>query len=132
MTTERSEEKDGWNRCVIDIGKRASVIEGWLDGLASRIIELITDDTLHISIQEDGPQLYVLCNDLFYWGCSDGEDFDVSDLPDLEKALKDTPKNGDILWCCRKRKMRPQKPYYEYFSKAEAKIFDGCGPERDE
>ncbi len=39
---------------------------------------------------------------------------------------------GLLLFCCRKRKMRPQKPYLDKIPKHFLPIFLECGPERDE
>ena len=132
VTTERTERQDGWNDCLKAITKKAGELEDWLENLPPRCIELLDAETLMVYSRGEGPQLWVLCNDLFYWACADGEDFELSDFPDLERALKETPKNGDILWCCRKRGMRPQKQSYKYFTDEEAKQLNACGPERDE
>ena len=132
VTTERTDWQDGWNECSMKITENDAKIEDWLDNAPSRIAELIENETLHVSVRDDGPKPWVLCNDLFWWACADGEDFELSDLPDLEQALQNAPKHGDILWCCRKRGMRPQKPYYKYFTEEEAELFNACGPERDE
>ena len=129
---ERTEWQNGWNKCLLSISLKAARIEDELGKLPERIIDLIRQDTLRVSIRDDKLKLWVLCNDLFWWGAADGEDFELSNLPDLEKALEDAPEHGDILWCCRKRGMRPQKPYYKYFTATEAALFDACGPERDE
>ena len=130
---ERTAWQEGWNACSIKISRNTSKISEWLKTLSERIIELIENDTLRVSIESDkNPSLWILCNDLFFWACADGEDFELSDLPDLEKALLDSPTHGDLLWCCRKRKMRPQKPYYKYIKKEEHKLFNQCGPKRDE
>lgn len=73
---------------------------------------------------------YIQCNDLFYWACSDAEHIQESEFPDLLRAYEESPKNGELLWCARKRGMRPQWPYYKYFSEAEHALFNVAGPER--
>lgn len=82
--------------------------------------------------------LYVNCNDLFYWGCADSEKLTVENISELEKAAEDIKKinpedfsNADILFCCRMRKMRPQKPYYKYIPNNLKPLFDACGEERN-
>jgi len=70
------------------------------------------------------------CNDLFFWATSDLEKIALSDIPDIKTAITDSPDNGLILWCCRKRKMRPQTPYYGHL-KGEEHLFDACGDERN-
>lgn len=80
---------------------------GWFDSKTPEKVKLIVD-----------------CNDLFFWGCADAEEFSEQDIPDLLKALDESPKHGSVLWCCRKRKMRPQAAYYKLFSAEEALLFD--------
>ncbi|MEM6610208.1 MAG: hypothetical protein AAF689_16715 [Pseudomonadota bacterium] len=81
---------------------------------------------------KDGdPTLYVLCNDLFLWACADMEELDILDLPGLCAALAESPENGELLWVCRKRRMRPQGAYYNYFSDQEVALLNACGPVRE-
>jgi len=89
--------------------------------------------------------MFVNCNDLFYWATADSEEIGLEDLDNLAQAVKDCDEAakeanpgsktlggfyGDILWCCRQRKMRPQKPYYKNIEKYLHPLFDSCGPER--
>lgn len=132
----RTKYMEGWNAYgtnLLDKWSRASEwVEALPDEVRTDIEDLLVDEKLRLSIRKDGVHLWVLCNDLFFWAHADGEDFDISDLPDFKKALEESPKNGDLLWCCRKRGMRPQNPYYKYFSDEEKALFDATGPERDE
>lgn len=73
---------------------------------------------------------FVQCNDLFYWASADAERIAPEEYPDLLKALDESPENGAELWCARHRKLRPQAPYYKYFSQAEQVLFNEAGPER--
>ena len=75
--------------------------------------------------------LFVNCNDLFYWGCSDAEVVTEKNIDIFEQAYKDSEDHGDLLFCCRVRKMRPQGAYYEYFSEEDKVLFDACGPVRE-
>lgn len=54
--------------------------------------------------------LYVLCNDLFVWGCADGEDLPYAEIGPLYKAWKADPKWGVDKWCCHHRNEQPQGP----------------------
>ena len=127
---KRTEWQDGWNAAIMKGTKKAIKISEWLKGLPEEVFELIVDETLYVCIGDE-PELFINCNDLFFWACSDAEEFDfLLDLSDLKKALEESPEHGDILWVCRKRKMRPQKPYYKYFNKKEKKLFNACGPKR--
>lgn len=79
------------------------------------------------------PQFFIICNDVFYWGGADFEDVaDEADLALLEKSLIDSKLYGTALYCARRRKMRPQKQYYELLDAAYAGMFIATGPERDE
>lgn len=81
---------------------------------------------------------FVNCNDLFFWACSDAETIESDqDIEGLRKAFEDCEKldrlggcDAPLLWVCRKRKMRPQDPYYKHFQKALWPLFNECGPER--
>jgi len=128
----RTEYQDGWNACIMKIVDKAGNISGWLDNLPKEVLLLVADEKIRVSVNsKERLKTWVLCNDLFYWACADGEDFELSDLSDFQKALKESPDHGDLLWCCRKRKMRPQTPYYQYFNDEEKTLFNACGPERD-
>lgn len=53
--------------------------------------------------------LFVNCNDVFAWGCSDAEDIrDILELKQLYNLCVEYPKWGSAIWCCLKRKMKPQ------------------------
>jgi len=80
---------------------------------------------------------FVNCNDLFYWGCADGEEITVESLPVLKQAFEDCEKAvkwGRLwamqLYCCRMRKMRPQGCCYPK-QKELWPLVDACGPERE-
>ena len=75
--------------------------------------------------------IFVNCNDLFFWGCSDCETVTAENINTLEQAYKDSKNNGGILFCCRARAMRPQGAYYQYIEKGEKHLFDACGPDRE-
>ena len=87
------------------------------------------------------------CNDIFFWGCADAEDVTPENLGELERALEDCDAiesedykdlktarpitlvyYGEILFCSRMRKMRPQGAAYP--PKEMWHLIDECGPER--
>lgn len=131
---KRTEYMDGYNACSMELTQKWGKISDFITQLPADvrddIINFIIKDKIQISVGKDTINFWINCNDLFAWACADGEDFELSDLEDFKKAFKDSPDNGDILWCCRKRKMRPQGPCYKYFSKEEKKLFDAAGPKR--
>lgn len=89
---------------------------------------------------EDGDsfQFFVGCNDVFAWGCADGEDITLENLPQLRQAITDAkaadPVMGSIYGChlfvARVRGMRPQGAAYPK-EQALWPLFDACGPERE-
>lgn len=82
----------------------------------------------------------ILCNDLFWWATADAESLTPDNLPILKQCIEEVEKldehgrafEADILFCCRIRKMRPQKPYYKSIPEKLHPLFDACGPERIE
>lgn len=70
-----------------------------------------------------------------------GVDCGSSDLLKMghEKGVKDDLWNnhynagsiGALLFCCRARKMRPQRPYWKHIDEKILPLFLACGPERD-
>lgn len=75
----------------------------------------------------------VICNDVFHWGCADAEEVSEADLPLLEQSLKEADGgfDGAMLYCARKRGMRPQGAMYAYIEKELWPLYDAAGPERD-
>jgi len=129
---KRTDWQDGWNACAIAISEKATLISSFLKELPEKVTDYIISEKIGISVNDESVEMFVNCNDLFYWGWADLEEFKLSDLESFNNALNESPKNGDLLWCCRKRKMRPQKPYYKSFTDQEKLLFDACGPEREE
>lgn len=130
-TTKRTKWQDGWNAHGTKLLDNSCVISRFLEKLSDKTLTLILKEKLHIHVNKKEAELYVNCNDLFWWGCADAESIPLKELPDLLKALKESPKNGDLLWVARKRKMRPQTPYYKYFNDKEKKLFNACGEPRE-
>lgn len=130
VTKERNDWQNGWNAYGSELCDKWGKISSFLSCQPGFVINLLLEDKLGIFVRKDAITMYVNCNDLFYWACSDCEYVEIYEVPDLIKALDDSPKNGELLWVCRKRNMRPQKPYYKYFDEDEKKLFDEAGPER--
>jgi len=66
---------------------------------------------------EDTVVLFILCNDLFYWGTADGQAFTTVDIGPLMKMHLEDPDWGAQKWCCLKRNLRPQVPVIEFMKK---------------
>lgn len=83
---------------------------------------------------------FVVCNDLFWWGTADCEAITPENIYLLEESIKELKELGESkyylatsLFCCKARKMRPQKPFYkEIIPENCQELFNACGPERDE
>lgn len=131
---KRTERMEGWNECAIAYGKYAARVAAWLESLPIEhktcVEDLLLDGKLQINLNDDKVTMWVDCSDLFFWGCSDGEDIDFSELRDLVTCLGLT-RHGGALWCCGKRNMRPQTAYYKScIPEAEWCLFDLSGPAR--
>ncbi len=91
-----------------------------------------TTSELYWNDTDKGLKFYIICNDFFGWACADGEDIEnEEDLTLLEQSLKDSEYYGQLLYCARRRKMRPQGAYYSWIDEKEWHLFDGCGEERE-
>ncbi len=106
-----------------------------LEKFMLRVLSVTSDNCGDIIWNTDGKYaplaFFVICNDLFYWGCADSEAVSCDNITILEQSYKDSPNNGGLLFCCRVRKMRPQGAYYHYFDADERPLFDACGQERE-
>lgn len=132
---KRSEWQEGWNACNMRHTNNAVTVSSYLDtldeGIKWTVENLLITEQLRIAVQEDGSAyLYILCNDVFFWACADLEEVPLAEIPDLIECYKQTPDYGDILWICKKRKLRPQNPFREVMSQFTRDLIDACGPER--
>jgi hypothetical protein len=68
--------------------------------------------------------IYVLCNDIFAWGCADAESIsnsdgdDDSEVLDLYRMHREDSMWGSAKWCCKKRKSKPQRAVIDAMKKA--------------
>lgn len=77
-------------------------------------------------------RFFVTCNDLFHWGSSDLEPLTAESLPDLVRACEEAEDDGPLLYCARRRYMRPQAAMYRHLAEKHWPLFDAAGPERGE
>jgi hypothetical protein len=81
-------------------------------------------------------KIFAQCSDFFYWATADCEEITKEDVSLLEQALADL-KAVDAeyelprLFAARKRKLRPQKPYYKDMEPPVAALFDACCTEAE-
>lgn len=131
---QRTEKMEGWNDYSMKLSKKWSEISDWLDKIPSEskatIEDLLLDDKISLSIGKS-ISMYVSCNDVFFWGCSDGEEITLEEIPSLIKACQECPEAGTELWCARKTQQRPQGASYSYYKPEHWHLFDACGPERE-
>jgi len=77
---------------------------------------------------------HINCSDVFFWGCADSEVILEEDIKDFDKALKDCDDNNDagqLLYCARKMKERPQGAYYSLIPEKYWSLFNEAGPEKE-
>lgn len=87
-------------------------------------------------IQADGSlRILFNCNDLFYWATADAEEYVDGDQNLLDSCLEDlqkADKHGDgyllELFCCRKRGMRPQYPFFRKYDRERRGYFEDTLP----
>lgn len=98
-------------------------------------------DNLWWRTEGDEVKVYVNCNDIFFWGCSDVEDIEVNDVELLKEVHEqlEAIKTGlsaywIYLYCSRKRKMQPMQPQgavYKCIPKEMWNLINECGEERE-
>lgn len=129
---KRTEKMEGHNEALMHIHEKVCSIANFIEACQCRteVEDALLNEDLSVSVDKDGNvKLKVLCNDVFYWGCSDWEEIKPEELKDLAECLKLT-RFGTMLWVCKKRGMRPQIPWYDSFTDIEKEWFNVCGPER--
>lgn len=79
--------------------------------LEAMVSKLLDDEILFVSMSQCKTlELFVICNDVFAWGCADGEDISYKEIPDLFERVKKHGIIGSVHWCCIKRGEKPQPP----------------------
>lgn len=122
-----------------------------------RVVADLDDDLEGIwpQVRDGQLSLTLNCNDMFYWACADCETFEPGDEALLDAVVADLREHGgredDLsatcywmpLFCCRKRGMRPQHPFFRTYDRVakayttgtltpgERALFDACGPADD-
>lgn len=54
--------------------------------------------------------LFVVCSDIFAWGCADAEDLPMEKVESLYALCLKYPNWGSAIWCCLQRNEKPQSP----------------------
>ena len=104
---------DGGIEWVDDVYLKMS--DGKLHFVDNKALIILLDDHILFPIYGDTKtiELHVICNDLFYWGCADSEQFSIYELEELHKAYKSDDKWAIDKMCCSKRGLQPQVPIVE-------------------
>jgi hypothetical protein len=75
---------------------------------------------------------FVNCKDFFFWGSTYAEEILPENPEAFLQALQDVGSVwGPLLFCARKRNMRPQGASYKYMDNELWPLFDACGLERE-
>lgn len=69
------------------------------------------------TIQGETVVLFVLCNDIFAWGCADAECLPHSEIGALYRMWATDHKWGSAKWCALRRNGQPQRPIIEAMKK---------------
>lgn len=114
----------------------------YTDEQLKQILCIFGDDGLCESLQwdaYDGEIVFnINCNDFFGWAVADSEIIKPEDIVLLRQTKEDClllDRDGDcyfhMVFCCRKRKMRPQRAVYMHYPAYIQELFNEAGPERD-
>lgn len=122
---ERSEYGNGWNAALSELGDKEEKYAEWFqslpDDIRPAVETLLLSDDVYITLRDDKPSLFVLCNDLFAWGCADAEDLPDDHIHVLAALIEqDTTGWASQKWCCIRRNMQPQRPIVEMWKEAGA------------
>ncbi len=84
------------------------------------LAHLLLNDVIHLNSRhwmKDLPDdvrnataLFVGCNDVFAWACSDAEELPYHEIENLYAMWRKDPMWGPAVWCIIRRKQMPQKP----------------------
>jgi hypothetical protein len=131
IITERTEWQEGWNACLSKIIDNTIAFEKWFYALEDNQRTLLekVEDYRYLALKDGEVKCFINCNDFFWWACGDFEDLDDWNL--LEQSLNDAGDDGCLLYCARKRKMRPQGAFYKYLKAENHHWFDECGEKRE-
>lgn len=99
----------------------------------SRLLILVaTHDVQDSLMWNSSLQFAIACSDAFCWACADAENIETdADIDDLAAAILDAGDDGPLLYCARRREMRPQGAMYDHIDKKNWPLFDACGPVRE-
>lgn len=76
-------------------------------------------DKCHLDgkLQPETTVLFVNCNDVFAWGCSDAEPLPHDEIENLFRMWYADRRWGSDKWCCKQRDQKPQKPVEDQMRK---------------
>ena len=116
------------DRCAYDA---ETIFDYYIDGDGNRVdcfdndaaIAVLLDNSVlfansrpYLEGDEKMPQtivLFVNCNDVFAWGCADGEELPLNEVQTLFKMWHEDKSWGAAKWCAIRRNQKPQPPVIE-------------------
>ena len=113
-----------------------------LADIIRRLCAIEEIDGINFSCHDGDIHVLVNCSDTFWWGTADNEELTPQNIGEFEKACADLREQcppgidggwvyGDMLFCCRQRKMRPQNCIVKKLTSAKlTELLNACGPER--
>jgi hypothetical protein len=61
----------------------------------------------------DSAVVCINVNDCFAWATADAESAKFDDIPEIHKLWKESGWKGLLVWACKKRNAKPQKPMFD-------------------
>lgn len=113
---KRTEWQDGWNAHRTELLEKHIALEKWYSELPWEVLEhlepLLINEDIYLSSwsKENEFKVFILCNDIFAWGCSDTEEVEFDELPIIAQFVREDKFWGVIKYVCHKRREKPQKP----------------------
>jgi hypothetical protein len=119
LTNDKSKS---WNDCVNDLMDKMYKLEVLEETLSARQKEVLLkiDDYLYVRFANK-PELFINCSDFFHWACADWELIEDWEL--LCYLVDKIGGEGALLYCCVKRQMSPQKPFFKRLKEENRALF---------
>lgn len=117
-----NDESKTWNDCVNDLMDKMCKLEDLEESLSTKQKETLSkiDDYLYVRL-ENKPELFINCSDFFHWACADCELIEDWEL--LCDLVDKIGGEGALLYCCMKRQMSPQEPFFKHLKEENHELF---------
>jgi hypothetical protein len=113
---KRTEWQDGWNECALTISKNLTSLCKWFEEIKDKdskctITELIKDDFLSFSIENNEIKMFLFMNDIFNYASADEEEISISDIKEINRLYLLYGYDGLVAFVAKKRKCEPLEEY---------------------